>query len=149
MIDNMTPITLRDLLSRDDYKDYFRRAPVPFPSSTPPWAVVAISREGKYGKVHRDDFKSAFSTAKKILQRDDIHDVSIFCKNRISIVPSFADEIMTPAEDWCGRCRRPSIFKRYGTRHPALRDAPVIVADQRRCYFCGISYAFLSQGFAA
>lgn len=145
----ITPITLRDLLSREDYKAYFRKPPTPFRSSSPQWAVVAISHENKYGKVYRDTFPEAFKKGKELLAREDIRDISIFCRNRVCEVPSFADELMTPAEDWCGRCRRPSLFKTYGRSHPALRDAPVIVEYARRCYFCGISMEFLQRGMVA
>ena len=140
----ITPITLRSLLSHEEYKEYFRRAPTPYRSSTPQWAVVAISHEGKYGKITRPTFKEAFVKGKELLQRDDIRDISIFCRNRIAPVPIFANELMTPADDWCGRCRRPSHFRIYGRTHPALRDAPVIVSDVRRCYFCGISMEYVT-----
>ncbi|AMS03625.1 hypothetical protein BJD66_gp56 [Gordonia phage Emalyn] len=146
---SITPITLRDLLSYEEYKAYFKRAPRPFMSSTPQWAIVAISHEGKYGKVFRDSFPEAFKKGKEILAREDIRDISIFCKNRIAPVPDFASHIMSPAEDWCGRCRRPSIFKLYGKTHPALRDAPVIVEHMRRCYFCGISLEYVSRKVVA
>lgn len=146
---SITPITLRTLLSHDLYKEYFKRPPKPFMSSTPQWTVVAISREGKYGKVSRETFPEAFQKAKELLKRPDIRDVSIFCKNRIAPVPVFADELMAPADDWCGRCRRPSVFRLYGKHHPALRDAPVIVEGMRRCYFCGISLEYVSRKVVA
>lgn len=140
MYDMMTPTTLSDLLSNEDYRTYFKRSPRPFASSTPQYGVVAISHDGRYGKVLRPTFREAWDKAKLLFADDRIRDVSIFTRNRIVPPPIFAADIMRPAEDWCGRCRRPSLFRIYAKSHPALRDLPIVVAGVRRCYYCGISY---------
>ncbi|QOP64429.1 hypothetical protein SEA_HEXBUG_62 [Gordonia phage Hexbug] len=144
-----TPITLRDLLRDDAYRQYFKRAPRPHLSSSPQWAIVGVGANGKYGKIYRPTFGEAFAKGRDLLQRDDIVDISIFCRNRVTVVPDVAAELMRPHEDWCGRCRRPSVFRRYGRSHPALRDAPVIVEGMRRCYFCGISLEYVRSTIAA
>lgn len=139
------PTTLRSLLSIEQYREYFKRTPRPYVASTPQFGIVAISHEGKYGKVLRSSFAEAWTKAKELMDRRDIADVSIFTRNRINPEPAFAYKIMSPAEDWCGRCRRPSLFRIYTHTHPALRDVPVIVPEVRRCYYCGISWDYLSQ----
>lgn len=141
----LTPITLKTLLADEQYREYFRRAPRPFASASPQFAVVAITHEGKYGKTLRPTFKEAWGKAKVLLDDPRFRDVDIFIRNRIVLPPPIAVELLAPAEDWCGRCRRPSIFRVYGRTHPALRDSPVIVEGQRRCYFCGLNYD-MAQG---
>ncbi|QGJ96837.1 hypothetical protein PBI_CLEO_50 [Gordonia phage Cleo] len=138
------PQTLQELIRIPEYRAYFRIPPKVHPSSTStPWAVVGIAKDGRYGKVHREDFKSAFVTAKKLFQREEIRDICIFPKNTISPVPDIALTLVEPGFDWCGRCRRPSLFQRYSALHPAMKDAPVIEENQVRCYFCGIRQGFL------
>jgi hypothetical protein len=141
----MTPITLKTLLENDDYRAYFRRAPRPFRAATPQYGIIAITPDGRYGKTLRPTFKEAWEKARVLLDDPRFRDVDIFTRNRIIPPPAFAAELLAPAEDWCGRCRRPSIFRVYGRTHPALRDAPVIVEGQRRCYFCGLNYD-MAQG---
>ena len=139
----LTPTPLKSLLKDELYREYFRRVPKPFAHSTPQFAIVAITPEGKYARASRETFKEAWEKAKPLLSDPRFHDVSIFIRNRITPAPSIAELLCRPAEDWCGRCRRPSIFRVYHTSHPALRDAPVIVEEQRRCYFCGLNYDML------
>lgn len=141
----MKPTRLPDLLSNDLYKAFFKKNPRPYASSTFQFAIVAVSHEGKYGKILRPTFKDAWEKTQLLLEDDRIHDVSMFARNKIVTPPPFASELMKPAEDWCGRCRRPSLFRIYDRYHPALRDAPVIVEYVRRCYFCGISWDYLMQ----
>lgn len=136
----LTPTPLRSLLTDELYREYFRRPPKPFAHSTSQFAVVAITTEGKYGKVLRPTFKEAWLKTRSLLDDDRFQDACIFIRNRITPPPALSEILCTPAEDWCGRCRRPSIFRVYHTTHPALRDAPVIVEDQRRCYFCGLNF---------
>ena len=144
----ITPITLKDLLAREEYKEYFKRAPKPFAHASPQYALVAISHDAKYGKAVRPTLKEAWEKAQALLDDPRIRDVSLFVRNRITPVPAvLASELCAPAEDWCGRCRRPSIFRRYPRFHPALRDAPVIVENVRRCYFCGLSYDMAMKGY--
>lgn len=136
----LSPTPLRSLLQDEAYKAYFRHMAPPFASSTPQFGIIVVTKEGKYGKTSRDTFKLAWGKAWSLLENPKVADVSIYTRNRIHPAPPIAAELCKPAEDWCGRCRRPSIFRVYGTSHPALRDAPVIVEGQRRCYFCGINY---------
>lgn len=144
-----TPPSLRYLLKDPAYRRYFARPPKPHKSVSPdPWAIIAVSEELRYGKKCFPTFSDAFQYARDLMKRrDDIMDVSIFAKNVISPTPqTLASALMSPTEDWCGRCRRPSLFRVYADYHPALRDAPVIVPDLRRCFYCGISWEYLTHG---
>lgn len=77
-----------------------------------------------------------------------LYDVSLVCLNRLTPPPPFVNDIMDPlTQDWCGRCRRPAEFPRYGARHPVLsKMVGVIVEGKRRCEFCGVSLEFRFQG---
>lgn len=141
----IVPATLSDLLSNEDYRDYFKKSPRPFRSSTPQFGIVGISHDNRYGMVLRPTFKEAWEKSKLLLADPRIRDVSLFARNRIVPPPIFAFDLMKPAEDWCGRCRRPSIFRIYGSYHPALKHCPVVVPEVRRCYYCGISYDYVMQ----
>lgn len=138
------PTSLPSLLTDPDYKSFFAKPLKPYRSLTPPWAIVAVSHDLRYGTITRASFKEAWQKASELLKRGDIMDVSIFAKNRITPTPAILDQRLTrPHEDWCGRCRRPSVFRVYRTSHPALRHAPVVIADTRRCFYCGISWEYL------
>lgn len=139
----LTPTPLSSLLKDELYREYFKRVPRPFAHSTPQFAIVAITPNGKYAMTSRETFKEAWLKAKPLLSDERFRDVSIYIRNRVTVPPPLAHELCTPAEDWCGRCRRPSIFRVYPHTHPALRSVPVIVEGQRRCYFCGLNYEML------
>lgn len=41
--------------------------------------------------------------------------------------------------EWCGRCRRPTMFEWAMRSHHALRSSPAITTDDPyRCFYCGI-----------
>ncbi|UVK59625.1 hypothetical protein SEA_SURVIVORS_52 [Gordonia phage Survivors] len=144
------PQTLQELIRIPEYRAFYAKPPTLLPSTSPtPWAVVGIAYDGRYGKVQREDFKSAFATAKKLFHREEIRDICVFPKNTLTPVPDIALTLVEPGFDWCGRCRRPSIFQRYPTTHPALKDAPVVEENQVRCYFCGIRQSYMMGSNAA
>ena len=136
------PQTLKTLLEYPAYREYFRRVPPPFAHSTPQFAVVAVTKDNRRGMTTRDTFKEAWVKGRSLLSNNShIVDIDIFCRNRVHPIPkALANELCLPAEDWCGRCRRPSLFQIYSSSHPALRDVSVIVENQRRCFFCGINF---------
>lgn len=135
------PPTLSSLLEHEDYSTYFRRTVklLPTISPNPRWMIMAETHEGKWKRAMRHTFKEGLVTVNRILaDTEHYRDLSIISRSKLFKEPSFAHELMSPGEQWCGRCRRPSIFTLYGSTHPALRDVPVIVEGERRCYFCGI-----------
>jgi len=47
-----------------------------------------------------------------------------------------------PFFEWCGRCRRPTVFRNLHWTHHALRQQPCLTDDEPyRCVFCGIRRA--------
>ena len=140
----MTLLTLPQLLSDERYRDYFKRTTKTFNSPGDRWQVVAIRPDGKYGTCMRPTFREAWVKTRELLATNNFEDVSIVSRNRVFATPVWAPEMMDIMDDWCGRCRRPTRFWRYGRSHPALKHAPCIVEDVRRCYYCGISKEYLS-----
>lgn len=138
------PPTLRSLLTDERYEQYFRRN-VKLPQSISPnprWQVMAETIDGTWKRGMRHTAKEAIDLTLSLLEDETIRDAAIISRGKLFKAPSFIAEHMGPGEEWCGRCRRPTLFTRYARRHPALRHAPVIVEGIRRCYFCGIREDF-------
>jgi hypothetical protein len=134
------PPTLSSLLDHEDYHTYFRKNTklLPSISPNPPWQIMAETLEGKWKRARRMTFAEASTLVDSLLDQPDVYrDVAIISRRRIFKVPSFGHELMQPGEEWCGRCRRPTLFLPYGRKHPALADAACIVEGVHRCYFCG------------
>lgn len=139
-------LTLPQLLRDEDYAAYFKRNTRTFATADPnPYQVVALRNDGKWANGFRPDFVSAFKAVKKLYKTGTYKDFSIVVRNRIFTTPPILAERLCNAaegEEWCGRCRRPTVFSYYAGRHHALRHAPVIVAGRTRCFYCGIGYEF-------
>ncbi len=125
---------------------YFKRNTRVFEvASGQPWQIVALKNNGKWANGFRPDFMSAFKAVRKLHKSGDYADFSIVSRNRIFKTPPLLAERLcdpTSGQEWCGRCRRPTMFRPYGASHHALRHAPVIVAGRLRCFYCGIAYEF-------
>ena len=139
-------ITLPQLLKDEEYMTYFKRNTRVFQTAgQEPWQIVALRQDGKWANGFRPDFVSAFKAIKKLHKTGSYVDYSIISRNRIFSTPRLlAERLCDPAsgEEWCGRCRRPTVFRSYGRSHHALRHAPVVVLGRQRCFYCGISYEF-------
>ena len=125
---------------------YFKRNTRVFQTANgQPWQIVALRKDGKWANGFRPDFVSSFKAIKKLHKTGEYVDFGIVSRNRIFNTPRIlSDRLCDSASghEWCGRCRRPTIFRVYGSSHHALRHAPVVVAYRRRCFYCGISQEF-------
>lgn len=105
-----------------------------------PFAVYALKTNERWvGKLF-ENYASAFEMLKTILSpmnRDHYIDASLVCRSGLHEPPvRFNWESLTFS--WCGRCRRPTTYKRDQGLH-ALRSAPILSTDEPyRCYFCGM-----------
>lgn len=144
-------LTLPRLLKDEEYAAYFKRNTRVFPTASgQPWQVVALRRNKKWANGFRPDFISAYKTVKKLHQTGEYLDYSIIARNRIFVTPKvLADRLCNSVEDqeWCGRCRRPTVFEPNSYRHHALRHVPIDLPFDLRCFYCGISYDFHQQQF--
>jgi len=138
---NFNPPTLKELLKDPLYRQMFIR-PIVQPGKNP-WAVYALKNNGRWvGKVF-PDYIQAFEMVKIIIsQMNDAHYVDVSIVSRASLhSPPVKYMWQTSKFDWCGRCRRPTTFKRDQGLH-ALRGAVILTTDEAfRCFYCGMRKA--------
>lgn len=131
------PLTMRELLTDPIYRKYVVKAPrLPAGCRTAePWRVWGLRTDDKWAGKNVPTYGDAFDLMKTMLRKPDKYsDVAIICRpTEFGPPPDF---IVPPLMDWCGRCRRPTIF-RTTHNHPAMRKWPVVSEETvRRCHYC-------------
>lgn len=154
-------ITIHELLEDPIYRKYFSTVPkLPaVPRLAPPWRLYLKNTEGRWLKLDCEQYAQAFKVFKA--NRDKAIDAAIVCRpmtlppptkvvrvkgkyvNGVQVTrevlwqPNLAGE--DDAHSWCGRCRRPTVFK-FFTQHHAFRGEQTQLMDPsvRRCVICGI-----------
>lgn len=129
------PPTMRELLQDPIYRKMMVTPPNP-PAFN--WSVFALKTDGRWTGKTVAGYGEAFSILKVLLkQAENFVDVALVSKARLFEPPvRFNWESLTFS--WCGRCRRPTTYKRDQGLH-ALRSAPILSTDEPyRCYFCGM-----------
>lgn len=148
---SVIPPDLRTLLRNPTYKRYFLTPPriVACQIIGQPWQVyakyVVAGPEGdpeiRWRGGRFRTYADAFAVAKRQLKAAD--DVAIV--SRAVLYPPPPGLRWAPHMDWCGRCRRPTIYA-VRPRHHALRAAPVLTTDEPfRCYYCGARRVFAGR----
>lgn len=144
------PPTYLDLMEDRVYRAYARRRPR-MPENVShgmPWFVIARrhadASQRTWALKNVPSYEAGYRLAFKVIQRDDIEDVSIVSKRTLFRPPR--GFVWNPDEyTWCGRCRRPSVFF-IQWRHPALNGATVLSdEDPERCYYCGARQVFAGR----
>lgn len=133
----ITPPTFRELLRDPVLKSNILKTPrLPAGCRTSePFRVWGIRHDDKWAGKSFPDYASAFALVKKMLgQPDKYADVSIICRP-VAFGPPAGLEM--PRElQWCGHCRRPSVFRRVYD-HPVMRRWPVVSDEEVvRCFYC-------------
>lgn len=132
----LRPLTMRELLADPIYRPYLLktpRLPVGCQSSLP-WRVWGLRTDDKWAGKEFPEYREAFELVKTMIKDDRYVDVAIICKPTEFGPP--AGFQIPPLMDWCGRCRRPTVFRRTYNHH-AMRKWPVIANDDPlRCYYC-------------
>jgi DNA-directed RNA polymerase subunit RPC12/RpoP len=139
------PPTLRELLANDLYKAFFKkRPPEPVPSPlNHPWQVWAYNGETeRWGSRLCKSYPDAYKFTRELFATGKYVDIAIVSRTIIHDVPrplKLAQPWDPYQFDWCGRCRRPTIFRYMPSGHRALHNAPAITTDEPyRCYYCGV-----------
>lgn len=133
------PTTLSSLRDDEEYEEYFRRSRKIPGVHNKPWMLIVHTTDDKYKRGLYDKFNEAHYKLQSLPSTVAVRDWSIISRPKIFKAPKFIGRMMEPGEQWCGRCRRPSLFLPYGTSHPALRGiAAVIMPYENRCFFCGL-----------
>lgn len=131
------PPAFRDLLKDAELKRYILRTPrLPGSMPTPnPYRVWGIRHDEKWAGKLFQDYRDAFDLVKTMLKQTDKYaDVVITCRPVAFGPPAGYD--MPKGMQWCGHCRRPSVFRRMYA-HPVMKKWPVISDDEvMRCFYC-------------
>lgn len=142
------PTTLHSLLMDETYEIYFGRKPkLPkVQELSPGWVVLAHTHEGKWRRKLISDYNEARDTTLRILHKPDFRDVCLFSRRKEFRKPIWIDSL-APFEEWCGRCRRPTLYQKYWeSEHHALPNAPYLQVGVERCFFCGVRKEYFSNG---
>lgn len=147
----IVPPTLAELLEDEIYARYFRRNPrVPDnPLSRSPWQIIARRHPdapgATWGRQLMPTYADAHRRARTMLGDRQWEDVAI-CSRAIFFKPPVGFTWSTGRYSWCGRCRRPTLFREMKS-HPilnlsldaALRHAIMVSKETpERCYYCGV-----------
>ncbi len=136
------PPTLMELLEDEVYSRYFSRNPIlPALASAEPWRLMARrSPDDPRSTWAIKDFASfadARRRALRVVGSENYVDAAVV--SRVTFFRPPLDFTWNERKfRWCGRCRRPTLFREM-TGHQALRGAAVVDGDPiSRCYYCGV-----------
>ncbi len=141
MMTILKPPTWFELMDDDVYRAYARkrpRLPVNVSYGTP-WVIVARRPENSsrptWALKMMDDYALAYHRSKTIMATGDYEDIAIVSRRKL-----FKPPVGLMWDDtrfsWCGRCRRPTMFREM-YKHPMMRHfAAVSLDESRRCYYC-------------
>lgn len=143
----LVPPSMTNLWDDPLYRAYMERRPK-LPDNLKhgtPWMLVAHRKPHEDGPPwgHRlfTDYFEALDYGLELLD-DAYDDISVVCRPKM-FKPAL-NFTWEPRFTWCGRCRRPTLFRkppRNGRPHHALRNARAIITDTtedlHRCYYCG------------
>lgn len=141
------PPDIRTLLEDPTFAKFMRTRPrmpanATHPSMPPAWAMWVLLDTDKWRTAEFRVYDDAYKKMKQLLKNDRVVDLSIVSK-RVMMPPpeglSWAGR-----QRWCGRCRRPSLF-RTSLGHRALRGAELTLDDPERCFYCGIRLVALPR----
>jgi hypothetical protein len=131
------PLTMHELLQDPVYKKYLLKAPrLPKGCRPPnPWRVWGLRTDDKWAGKLFPDYVSAFGLVKDMLKNPRYVDVVITCRP-VEFAPPAHFQI-PPLMEWCGYCRRPTVYRRLTARHHVIKKWPVFSNDgSRRCIYC-------------
>lgn len=138
----VVPPTLAELLADAAYARYFSRRPIlPGDPGPAPWRLVArrAHDDGRAPWAMKDfgDYADARRRALRVIGSEIYVDACVVSR-RTFFKPPLDFGWRTSRFRWCGRCRRPTVFREM-RGHLALRGAAVVDRDLiSRCYYCGI-----------
>lgn len=143
----LVPPSMTALWDDDVYRAYLERNPR-IPDNLKhgqPWMLVAHRPHGSgkppWGHKLFTRYFDALDYGLDLLDRH-YDDVSIVSRRKLFRPP--VDFVWGHQFAWCGRCRRPTLFRnpKGDKPHHALRNASAIITstleDLHRCYYCGM-----------
>lgn len=133
----IAPLTMRELLTDPIYRPYVLKTPR-LPAGCragTPWRVWGIRHDDRWAGKEFAEYRDAFDLVKRMLKQPEKYaDIALICKPTEFGPP--AGYVVPPLMDWCGRCRRPTVYRRVFD-HPAMRKWPAVSDEEiRRCHYC-------------
>jgi DNA-directed RNA polymerase subunit RPC12/RpoP len=159
------PPILRDLLSFDSYRQYFRTNP-PMPANllNNPWQVWGHKSDNSgWSSWCVKTYRDAYGIVKEWYNQTHIYDDLCIVSRTVlfkepgewkvighgkdaenHFFPKFKGLWDSNHYEWCMRCRRPTLFEYWHEpTHRALKAAPILTQDEPyRCYYCGARRSF-------
>lgn len=132
----ITPPTIHELLQDPAAKALLLKAPKLPGNTAEPFRVWGIRHDDKWAGKLFPDYRSAFDLVRKMIKdRDTYADVVITCRPVAFARPQSVH--LPPGTDWCGHCRRPTVYRRMRS-HAAMKKWPVVEPDPdiKRCWYC-------------
>jgi hypothetical protein len=168
----MKPPTIFELLSDPIYRAYVKRVPSAHPllEHGDPWQVWARFTDGKWRTGLFSTYADAWRVLVKYYRRDQItpvEDIALVSRRvfygppgewrkvRVRVPAKGNQPATTRIEErwystyhwdagleWCGRCRRPTVYRKLHPSHHALKRQPCLAEDEPlRCMYCGMRRA--------
>lgn len=135
------PVTLSSLRDNEEYNNYFFKSRKIIGVHDKPWMLMIHTHDDTWKRGLYPDFYAALNKYEGLPEsiQSNVRDYAIISRPKIFKAPKLVHALTEPGEEWCGRCRRPTLFVPFGSSHPALKGiAPVIMRNENRCFFCGL-----------
>jgi hypothetical protein len=129
------PLTFSELLEDPIYRSYVLKTPR-LPAGCrngTPWRVWGQRTDEKWAGKLFAEYRDAFDLVKQMLRDPRYEDVALICRPT-EFGPPRGFQV-PPLMDWCGHCRRPTVFRR-SRRHHAARKWPASDPSVLRCWYC-------------
>jgi hypothetical protein len=141
--------SMRDLLLEPLFEQYMKRRPrLPLTAQHgSPWRILARrtidDERTRWAIREHSSYDSAYRQLVELAQGDVYDDVTLISKRRLFQPPM--NYVWERPFDWCGRCRRPTLFRLSYDKHPGVhtKGAAVSLDDPVRCVLCGVRRSFL------
>lgn len=150
MMKILIPPTWDELMENPVYAAYVRKRPR-LPDNIAhgePWMIAAHrvsgSQRPSWATKRVADYVTAYRRVDALLDSGEFDDAAIISLRKLWIPPQGffwkRDKFA-----WCGRCRRPTLYRNV-TKHHALGREPVLATeDGLRCYYCGAREIFAGR----
>jgi hypothetical protein len=146
----LVPPTMSELMEDSIYVKFIKRN-VTLPLNVQhgnPWMIMARRApeidKPTWARKLMPTYRDAYFKMKELLDNPEFTDVSVISR-RVLFAPPAGFRWSRGRYQWCGRCRRPTLFQ-YAIKHPALVGAIVLsTEDSYRCVYCGVKQSFMPR----
>lgn len=144
----LKPPSIQELIRIPEFRAMMKKRPFlpPHMQHGTPFRLWALTVDDRWLTKQYATYDEAWAVAvPRIKDTDKYADVCITVKPLLTPRTITIEHAMKPLYlgwEWCGRCRRPTMFRAFPPSHHALRLQPLLTDDDPfRCYYCGIRRA--------